>query len=153
MNMRLPKVEVERREKAIVEWFKKNPQSTGEAMNKALAAGQLTGKKEPQLNIKTVYELRKKARAELVAAEKPPTLPADAFKSARRFPESAGLAVAVEGPTLTEQARKHIQGLLGEFKYLSEDILDLTVRRNGTIGVGRMVRREEQLASSETQKK
>jgi hypothetical protein len=142
INMRLPKVEVERREKAIVKWFMQNPNATGESMNKALKDGTVTGKHgEPLLNIKRVYLLRTQARQLLAEAERPPALPASEFRAQRRF----GAEAAVEGPQLTEVARKHLQGLLGEFRNLAPEIYSLTARRDGSVGVGRSVVVEQPL--------
>jgi hypothetical protein len=142
--MRLPKVESERRTRVALEYFVKNPNATGEALNKALVDGTLTGKREPALNIKKVYDLRKEARAQVAQAERAPNLPPDEFKNARRFQGSA--AVAQTGPTLTEEARQHIQGLLGEFRNMSPDVMDITVRRDGTVNIGRLARTEESLS-------
>ena len=68
--MRINRVEAAKRYAAVLSFFKANPQATGDAANKALASGVLTGEQAPcrKLNPKQVYALRTQARAELAAA-------------------------------------------------------------------------------------
>lgn len=63
--MKLKREDIERREKLAFHYFTKNPGATGESFLTALAAGTLTGQKEPKMNIGTVYAIRKEAIAAL----------------------------------------------------------------------------------------
>lgn len=133
--MRLTKSEVERRETAILKWFQSNPTATGDAMNKALATGKVTGRDgEKMLNIKRVYALRTKARELVAAAAVPAGVPAQEFSAQRNFDEQA---------KLDEPTRKHLRGLLTDLRHLPEDVLSLTVRRDGSATVGRQVQLEQ----------
>jgi hypothetical protein len=60
--MRLSGPEVQRRKKAIIDFFKKNPTATIARMNTELADGTMTGQKEKKLNIAMAYEYRREAQ-------------------------------------------------------------------------------------------